>query len=106
MRRHRSLAALGMTQAVGLTSSYSTLSVNKFSLNFRGLGDIFKAYSSLNFDTDQIDPTMFARFPLHAQRPGDRLSRLADWWPAALIGVLALLAGAPDSNAQTLLSLF
>jgi hypothetical protein len=49
---------------------------------------------------------MFARFPLHAQRPGDRLSRLAEWWPAALIGVLALLAGTPDSNAQTLLGLF
>jgi len=28
-----------------------------------------------------------------------------DWWPAALIGLLALLGAAPDSNAQTLLSL-
>ena len=49
---------------------------------------------------------MFARFPLQASRPNDRLSRLADWWPAALLGVLALLGVAPDSNAQTLLSLF
>ena len=75
-------------------------------MNFRGLEDIFQAYYSPNFDTDQIDPAMFARFPLHAQRPVDRLSRLADWWPAALIGLLALLAGTPDSNAQTLLGLF
>jgi len=48
---------------------------------------------------------MFARFPLDAERPGDRLSRLADWWPAALIGLLALMAGIPDGNAQTLLGL-
>ena len=75
-------------------------------MNFRGLSDILQTYSSLNFDTGHIDPTMFARFPLHAQRPGDRLSRLAEWWPAALIGVLALLAGTPDGNAQTLLGLF
>jgi hypothetical protein len=49
---------------------------------------------------------MFARFPLHAERPGDRFTRLAHWWPAALLGILALLAGTPDSNAQTLLGLF
>jgi hypothetical protein len=48
---------------------------------------------------------MFARFPLQASTPNDRLSRLADWWPAALLGVLALLSAAPDSNAQTLLGL-
>ena len=48
---------------------------------------------------------MFARFPLQASRSNDRLSRLADWWPAALIGLLALLTAAPDSNAQTLLGL-
>jgi hypothetical protein len=48
---------------------------------------------------------MFARFPLQASRPNDRLSRLADWWPAALLGVVALLSAAPDSNAQTLLAL-
>ncbi len=28
-----------------------------------------------------------------------------DWWPAALIGLLALLGATPDSNAQTLLTL-
>ena len=33
-------------------------------------------------------------------------ARLGEWWPAALIGVLALLGAAPDSNAQSLLSLF
>jgi hypothetical protein len=49
---------------------------------------------------------MFARFPLAAQRPGDRISRLAEWWPAALLGLMALLGAAPDSNAQTLLGLF
>jgi hypothetical protein len=48
---------------------------------------------------------MFARFPLQASAPNDRLSRLADWWPAALIGLLALMSAAPDGNAQTLISL-
>jgi hypothetical protein len=48
---------------------------------------------------------MFARFPLHAMSADDRSMRLADWWPAALIGLLALLSAAPDSNAQTLLGL-
>jgi hypothetical protein len=54
---------------------------------------------------------MFARFPLHAATSIDSTvstdwsSRLADWWPAALIGLLALMTGAPDGNAQTLLSL-
>ena len=28
-----------------------------------------------------------------------------DWWPAALIGLMALLGASPDSNAQTLLAL-
>ena len=49
---------------------------------------------------------MFARFPLHATPSTDRFTRLADWWPAALIGLLALMGAMPDSNAQTLLSLF
>ena len=49
---------------------------------------------------------MFARFPLHATRPTDRFMRLADWWPAALIGLMALLSAVPDSNAQTILGLF
>ena len=48
---------------------------------------------------------MFARFPLSATRPTDRFMRLADWWPAALIGLVALLGALPDSNAQTLLGL-
>ena len=45
---------------------------------------------------------MFARFPLHASSQNDRFSRLADWWPAAIIGLLALLGALPDSNAQTI----
>jgi hypothetical protein len=49
---------------------------------------------------------MLARFPLQASAPNERLSRFADWWPAAVIGILALLSGAPDSKAQTLLGLF
>ena len=32
-------------------------------------------------------------------------SRLAEWWPAALIGLVALLSGLPDANAGTLLGL-
>jgi hypothetical protein len=48
---------------------------------------------------------MFARFPLQSSRSSDRLSRLADWWPAALLGAMALLSAAPESNAQTLLGL-
>jgi hypothetical protein len=43
---------------------------------------------------------------MQASAPNERLSRLADWWPAAVIGLLALLSAAPDSNAQTLLGLF
>ena len=49
---------------------------------------------------------MFARFPLHATSSNNRSMRLADWWPAALIGLLALMGAGPDSKAQTLLSLF
>jgi hypothetical protein len=48
---------------------------------------------------------MLARFPLHAIQPNDRHMRLADWWPAALIGLLALLGAVPESNAQSLLGL-
>jgi hypothetical protein len=32
-------------------------------------------------------------------------SRLADWWPAALIGFVALMSGLPDANAGVLLGL-
>lgn len=49
---------------------------------------------------------MLARFPLQATNPADRLTRLGDWWPAALIGLLALLSSTPDGNAQTLLGIF
>ena len=49
---------------------------------------------------------MFARFPMHTTRSDDRHMRLADWWPAALVGLLALMGAVPESNAQTLLSLF
>ena len=48
---------------------------------------------------------MLARFPLQSSAPSHRLNRLAEWWPAALIGLLALLGAVPDGNAQTLLSL-
>jgi hypothetical protein len=48
---------------------------------------------------------MIARFPLQASTTHDRLSRLADWWPAALIGLVALLGAVPDGNAHTLLGL-
>ena len=50
----------------------------------------------------------FAMFlQVHSQRARQRdsLSRLADWWPAALIGLVALLGALPDSNAQTFLGL-
>lgn len=50
---------------------------------------------------------MLARFPLHADTTTrHRLSRMADWWPAAILGLLALLGTTPDGNAQTLLGLF
>ena len=29
------------------------------------------------------------------------LARLAEWWPAALLGILSLLGGLPDANAAT-----
>jgi hypothetical protein len=48
---------------------------------------------------------MFAHFPLQASKTQDRLSRFAEWWPAALVGLLALLGAVPDGNAQTLLGL-
>lgn len=67
---------------------------------------ISRPYFEHNFDTGQIDPPMLARFPLQATNPADRLTRLGDWWPAALIGLLALLSSTPDGNAQTLLGIF
>jgi hypothetical protein len=38
-----------------------------------------------------------------ARRNG--FARLAEWWPAAAIGLLAILGGGADGNAQTFLSL-
>ena len=29
-------------------------------------------------------------------------SHLAEWWPAALLGILALMGGLPDANAATI----
>jgi hypothetical protein len=49
--------------------------------------------------------TMLARFPLQAERTDLRFIRFADWWPAALFGIVALMGVAPDSNARTLLGL-
>jgi len=46
---------------------------------------------------------MFAHFSLQIERPNVRFIRLADWWPAALVGLVALIGAAPESNAQTLL---
>jgi hypothetical protein len=48
---------------------------------------------------------MLARFPLQPSSPTERLARFADWWPAALIGLLALLEGIPDGHAATLINL-
>ena len=44
---------------------------------------------------------------VQAERPSmrDALSRLTEWWAAALVGFVALLSALPDSNAQTLLRL-
>ena len=63
------------------------------------------SHFNLNFDTDQTEQTMFAHFPLQAGRPNVRFIRFADWWPAALVGLVALMGAAPESNAQTLLRL-
>jgi hypothetical protein len=44
----------------------------------------------------------------HSSQPLARhqgLARFADWWPAALIGLVALLGAVPESNAQALLTL-
>ena len=49
---------------------------------------------------------MFAHVPLQSERPPVRFARLADWWPAALVGLMALMGAAPEGNARTLLGLF
>ncbi len=49
--------------------------------------------------------TMFLQ--VQAERPSlrDGLSRITEWWPAALVGLAALLSSLPDANARTLLGL-
>jgi hypothetical protein len=46
---------------------------------------------------------MFIQVHSRRSESRDSLSRLADWWPAALIGLVALLGAIPDGSAQTLL---
>jgi len=48
---------------------------------------------------------MYLRIESPRSLPRVALSRLAEWWPAALIGLVALLESLPDANAQTLLGL-
>ena len=51
-------------------------------------------------------PAMF--ITSHSTQPLARrqsLARFAEWWPAALIGLVALLGAVPESNAQALLTL-
>ena len=48
---------------------------------------------------------MYLQIESHRASPRAALSRLAEWWPAALIGLVALLGSLPDANAQTLLGL-
>jgi hypothetical protein len=56
------------------------------------------------FDHQRVPP-MYLQ--IESQRTFHRpaYSRLAEWWPAALIGLVALLSGLPDANAGTLLGL-
>jgi hypothetical protein len=49
---------------------------------------------------------MFAHFLLQSAPSNVRFIRFADWWPAALVGLVALMGAAPESNARTLLGLF
>ena len=46
---------------------------------------------------------MYLQIESHRTSHFAGLSRLAEWWPAALIGLVALLGSLPDANAQTLL---
>ena len=81
--------------------------------NFKSYLTAEKGLARLSVESYSHDLQQFAEFAeknnrtlLQAERPNDRFTRFADWWPAALIGLLALLGASPDSNAQTLLSLF
>jgi len=81
------------------------LSSDNFLLKISKVADILESYFS-HFDIAKKRIPMLARFPLQASAHTTRLSRLGEWWPAALIGLLALMTGSPDGNAQTLLGLF
>jgi hypothetical protein len=49
---------------------------------------------------------MLARFPLQSSDSNEHLQRMAEWWPAALLGLLMLLSFTPDGSAQTMLGLY
>jgi hypothetical protein len=72
-------------------------------LNISALFHNLEPYSCREFSITK-DLAMFIQVQSQ-QTSRDALSRLADWWPAALIGLVALLGALPDSNAQTLLGL-
>jgi len=65
---------------------------------------IFNHISAVFFLITKAFP-MFLQIHSRQVSQRDVLSRLADWWPAALIGLVALLGAVPDSGAQTLLGL-
>jgi hypothetical protein len=46
---------------------------------------------------------MYLRLGLQTTFQRTAYSRFAEWWPAALIGLVALMGSLPDANAQTLL---
>lgn len=48
---------------------------------------------------------MYLRIGLQTTCQRTAYSRFAEWWPAALIGLVALIGGLPDANAQALLGL-
>lgn len=48
---------------------------------------------------------MYLRIGPQRTFQGAAYTRFAEWWPAALIGLLALMSSLPDANAQTLLGL-
>jgi hypothetical protein len=73
-------------------------------LNIRGILCNVQPYFCLDFSITK-GFAMFLQIQSQRRSRSDALSRLADWWPAALIGLVALLGALPDSNAQTLLGL-
>jgi len=63
----------------------------------------FDRILTLTILTEGIAMLISTRSQPLARRDG--LARLADWWPAAVIGLVAILGGGTDSSAQTLLGL-